>query len=144
MLFRSRGIPVITTCSAMVDAVRWLGRQRISLISPPWFDADLTTMGAEYFNSAGFEVVAAASCTLPSAQQAITPELLHAWVIGNTPDAADVVVIGGNGFRAVGTIETLERDLGRPVVTANQALLWACLAAAGSSVKIDRYGLLLR
>jgi len=141
---QARGIPVVTTCTAMVDAVGSLGCQRISLVSPPWFDTELTTMGADYFTSAGLDVVAAASCDLPSDQKAITPELLHAWVMGNTPDAAEVIVIGGNGFRAVGTIETLERDLGRPVVTANQALLWACLAAAGSDVKIDNYGRLLR
>ena len=139
-----RGIPVLTTCTAMVDAVRSLGCQRISLVSPPWFDTDLTNLGADYFTSAGFDVVAAASCTLPSDQKAITPELLHTWVMANTPDAADVIVIGGNGFRSVGTIEALERDLNRPVVTANQALLWACLAAAGSEVKIDHYGRLLR
>lgn len=141
---QARGIPVVMTCSAMVDAVRTLGCQRISLVSPPWFDTNLTTMGADYFKSAGFDVVAAASCDLPSDQKAITPELLYAWVMGNTPNDADIVVIGGNGFRAVGTIETLERDLDRPVVTANQALLWACLAAAGTSVTIDHYGRLLR
>jgi maleate cis-trans isomerase len=60
---QARGIPVVTTCSAMVDAVRSMGCQRISLVSPPWFDTRLTTLGAEYFNSAGFDVVAAASCT---------------------------------------------------------------------------------
>lgn len=141
---QARGIPVVATCAAIVDAVRSLGGQRISLVSPPWFDAQLTALGADYFTSAGFDVVAATSCDLPSDQRSITPELLYAWVMEHTPDAADVIVIGGNGFRAVGTIETLERDLGRPVVTANQALLWSSLAAAGSDVKIDHYGALLR
>ena len=141
---QARGIPVVATCTAIVDAVRSLSGQRISLVSPPWFDAQLTALGADYFKSAGFDVVAAASCDLPSDQKAITPESLHAWVMEHTPDAADVIVIGGNGFRAVGTIETLERDLGRPVVTANQALLWSSLVAAGSDLKIDHYGTLLR
>ena len=141
---QARGIPVVATCTALVDAVRALNGQRISLVSPPWFDAQLTALGADYFKSAGFDVVAAASCDLPSDQKAITPESLHAWVMEHTPDAADVIVIGGNGFRAVGTIETLERDLGRPVVTANQALLWSSLVAAGSDLKIDHYGALLR
>jgi maleate isomerase len=45
---QARGIPVVTTCIAMVDAVRSLGCQRISLVSPPWFDTDLTTLGADY------------------------------------------------------------------------------------------------
>jgi len=141
---QARGIPVVATCTALVDAIRALNGHRISLVSPPWFDAQLTALGADYFKSAGLDVVAAASCNLPSDQKAITPELLHGWVMEHTPDSADVVVIGGNGFRAVGTIATLERDLGRPVVTANQALLWSSLAAAGSDLKIDHYGALLR
>jgi maleate isomerase len=141
---RARGVPVVAACAAMANAARAVGGERLSLVNPPWFDGQLTALGAEYFASSGFDVVAAASCSLPSDQKAITPELLHAWVVEHTPDSADVIVIGGNGFRAVGVIETLERDLGRPVVTANQALLWACLAAAGASAPIDHYGSLLR
>ena len=137
---RARDIPVVGTGAAMVDALRALGSERISLVSPPWFDEELTALGAEYFRSAGFAIAAAASCSLPSDQRAITPETLHAWVTSNTPGQADAVVIGGNGFRAVGAIEALERDLDRPVITANQALLWACVVAAGASVAVDHYG----
>jgi maleate isomerase len=61
-------------------------------------------------------------------------------VVANTPGEADVVVIGGNGFRSVGVIESLELDLRRPVITANQALLWACLTRAGSSARVVGYG----
>ena len=57
------------------------------------------------------------------------------------PAAAEAVVIGGNGFRAVGTIAALERQLERPVLTANQALLWAALRAAGASTAaVSGYG----
>jgi maleate isomerase len=141
---RAEGIPVVSTGAAMAQAVVALGGRRIALVSPPWFDEQLSSLGAEYFTSAGLEVVAAASCSLPSDQRAITPELLHAWVTANTPPDADAVVIGGNGFRAVGAIEALERDLRRPVVTANQALLWACMRTAACSVPVDHYGQLLR
>jgi maleate isomerase len=43
----------------------------------------------------------------------------------------------------VAIIDALERDLGRPVVTANQASLWRCLRLAGLSPSIDGYGRLL-
>jgi maleate isomerase len=65
-------------------------------------------------------------------------------VIANMPDDADAVVIGGNGFRAVGVIEALEWDLDRPVVTANQALFWRCLTTAGVSADVVGYGRLFR
>ena len=66
-----------------------------------------------------------------------------------TPCAATVVAlrafaaarIGGNGFRAVGAVAAIERDLDRPVLTANQVLLWAALRAASGDVRgVQGYG----
>ena len=53
------------------------------------------------------------------------------------------MLILGTGFRCVGLIETLEQDLRRPVISANQASLWHCLRLAGVQVKIAGYGSLL-
>ena len=46
----------------------------------------------------------------------------------------------GNGFRAVGGIDALEEDMTRPVLTANQVLLWRCLRVAGVHLKPHGYG----
>ena len=54
------------------------------------------------------------------------------------------VLIGGTGFRCVGILETLERDLGRPVISANQASLWHCLRMSGIRTPVEGYGALLR
>jgi maleate isomerase len=86
-------------------------------------------------------VASASSCSLPSNQAEITPAALHGWVVANVPDTANAIVIGGNGLRAVGAIAALERDLERPVVTANQALFWDALRAAGAtSAPVQCYG----
>ena len=54
-------------------------------------------------------------------------------------------MIGGNGLRAVGAIAALEQTLERPVVTANQALLWAALKAAGADPSaVAGYGRIFR
>jgi maleate isomerase len=127
---RTRGIPVVAVCRAAVEGLRVLGARRIALVDPPWFDTELNAFGRGYYESAGFEVVYSSPCGLPSAQAKITPSDLHAWVSEHVPTDAEAIVIGGNGFRAVGAIAALEEDLGRPVVTANQALLWAALRAA--------------
>jgi maleate isomerase len=138
---RTNGIPVVAPCAATVEALRVLEASRVVLVDPPWFDAELSGLGRAYYESGGFEVVHSGPCDLPSDQAKITPADLHAWVMANTPADADAVAIGGNGFRAVGVIHALEKDLKRPVVTANQALLWAALRAAGlDSRSVTGYG----
>ena len=127
---RTQGIPVVAACGAAVEGLRVLGARRIALFDPPWFDTELNSLGRRYYESAGFDVVYSAPCGLASDQSKIMPSDLHAWVSEHMPSDADAVVIGGNGFRAVGAIATIEEDLGRPMVTANQALLWAALRVA--------------
>lgn len=129
---RTRGIPVVAASAATVAALRTTAARRIALVSPPWFDAELDAMGRRYYESAGFEVVHSAPCGLPSDQMQIAPSDLHDWVCTHVPAAAEAVVIGGNGFRAVGAIAAIEQTLARPVLTANQAVLWAALNAAGA------------
>lgn len=138
---RAGGLPVVATGSAAVDALRSLHVEHMALVDPPWFDAELNSLGRAYYEDAGFDVVSAAPAALPSDQRAITPEALYAWVLEQKPDRADVIVIGGNGFRAVGVIAALEEALDRPVLTANQVLFWAALRAAGADPsQVTAYG----
>ncbi|MEU3316562.1 maleate cis-trans isomerase [Streptomyces sp. NPDC048387] len=137
----AQGLPVVATCAAAVEALRALGAGRIALVDPPWFDATLNELGRGYYEEAGFEVPYAAPCGLPGGQAQVTPQGLHDWVAGQVGDAAEAVVIGGNGFRSVGAIEALEATLGRPVLTANQVLLWSALRTAGVGAEgIEGYG----
>jgi len=140
---RSEGIPVTATASAAAAALRRVGVDRVALVHPPWFDTELSLLGSAYFESHGFKVVMSASAELPSEQRLIEPAPLFEWVRANTPDAAEGVFIGGNGLRSVGVIQALEADQGRPVVTANQALLWRLLGLAGSEAVVRGYGRLL-
>ncbi|MFD9335345.1 maleate cis-trans isomerase [Streptomyces sp. NPDC060028] len=129
---RANGLPVVATCAATVEALQTAGVTALCLIDPPWFGAALNDLGRAYYEAAGFDVRFSAPCTLPSGQALIRPGDLHDWAAGHVPDDAEAVVIGGNGLRAVGMIEALEATLGRPVFTANQALLWSALKAAGT------------
>ena len=75
-------------------------------------------------------------------EQAIEP--LYQQVRAACLQEADGVLIAGTGFRCVGILDALERDLQRPVVSANQASLWHCLRLAGVRTPVDGYGNLLR
>src|SRR5215468_3719333 len=137
---RTRGIPVIITCAAAVTALNALGAKKLALFSPPWFSAEMDQQGARYFQSQGFEVVHNGPAALPSDQQAIQPSQLYEWVRTHTPKSAEAVFIGGNGFRAIGIIKTLEENLARPVLTANQVAFWQALGLSGTRAPIVGYG----
>ena len=64
------------------------------------------------------------------------PGQLYEWVRTRTPDSAEAVLIGGNGFRAVGVIQALEQDLERQVLTANQVAFWAALRLSGTRASV--------
>ncbi len=137
---RVRGIPVVLTCPAAVDALRVLGTKRIALVHPPWFSEEVNAQGMEYFRAQGFEVVLCARLTPARSFTEVRPAEVYEWVRANTPHEAQAVFIGGNGLRAVGAIRALETTLRRPVLTANQVALWAALRVAKVGTRITNYG----
>lgn len=139
---RAHGLPVVITAMAAVLALRAVSAQRIALIDPPWFAAEVTAKGADYFGAHGFEVIYAAPASLPSGQRLIHPGLVYEWARANVPASADAVFFGGNGFRTAGVIRALEEDLRRPILTANQVALWQALRLSGVHAPVTNYGAL--
>jgi maleate isomerase len=139
-LSRRTGMPVIATCASAVLALRVLEVQRIALVHPPWFDAELNELGAAYFQSARFEVVSTQSAALSQDPRRVEAAAVYEWTSRHVDDEAEAVFIGGNGFRAAGAIEALEDAIDRPVLTANQVLLWNLLARARTKVDVSSFG----
>jgi maleate isomerase len=137
---RSRGIRVLLTCPAATEALRALGVRRLALIHPPWFTEEVNGRGLEYFESQGFDVVRSTRLSPARAFTEVPPAEVYAWARGNVPDHAEAVFVGGNGLRAVGAIHALEEGLGKPVLTANQVLLWQALRLAGAASAVTQYG----
>ncbi len=134
------GRPVVTTGQALLAAVDHLGASNVLLVDPPWFPAELTALGRRWLESNGVGVARAEVAGLPSGQGNIHPGALHRWLCANV-DGIDLVLIGGNGFRAVGAVDAVEADTGVAVVTANTALLWQTLRTLGRpTASITRYG----
>jgi maleate isomerase len=139
-LARRTGLPVVATGSAAIAALRTLQVQRLALIGAPWFAPEYNDLGADYFASQGVEVVGSTSAELALDPDAIEADAVTDWVASHVSDAAEAVFIGGNGFRTVEAIDPLERALGRPMLTANQVLLWQLLAVAHAPLVITGYG----
>jgi maleate isomerase len=74
----------------------------------------------------------------------ISPGELYEWVRNHAPANMEGAFIAGNGIRAIGVIAALEEDLGRAVLTGNQAALWYALDQAGGGAGVDGYGQVFR
>ena len=138
------GRPVVTTGQALLAAVGHFDASRVFLVDPPWFPPELTAMGRSWLERSGVGVARAEAAGLPSGQGNIHPGALHRWLCSTLAAAGadvDLVLIGGNGFRAIGAVRAVEADTGVPIVTANTALLWHTLRTLGRSTDaIRRYG----
>ncbi len=140
-----------------VDALRISGVSKPFIVFPPWFDGETANAGVQYFNDQGFKPPGHLRWDpglkwrdLPSGDLyanglglAQDVEALYRQVRAACPHDADGVLIAGTGVRCVGIIDTLEQDLGRPVLTANQASLWQCLRQSGVRAHVTGYGSLL-
>lgn len=141
---RSKGVPVISTCQAAAAALRLVRASRLCLVHPPWFSEESNKAGATYWREAEFDVVRCVRLEPFRSFTEVPPAEIFEFVSRNTPRDVDAVFIGGNGLRAIGTIGALEARLRKPVLSANQVLMWEALHAVGQSANVRNYGSVFR
>ena len=137
-------VPAVASCAAAAAALRTHGVGKVQLVHPPWFDDAFDELGAAYFRSQGFDPVVTKAVDLPGDPARVDPGRVIDWVEHHVEDRAEAIFLAGNGFRAAGTLEELERRTGRLVLEANQALLWGILTATGAGWDVTGHGRLLR
>ena len=136
------GIQTISTSRAVVEALHALGGGRVG-VATPYTDV-LNGLEIEFLEAHGLEVSSIRGLGLLSNLEiGRTAGEVVEELAGDVAEGAGVIFISCTNLPAVGLIEKLEEELGRPVVTSNQASLWAALRDSG--VKgITGYGELLR
>jgi maleate isomerase len=85
-------------------------------------------------------------CTKSKEIFAITPEQIVNAVLarGDEVRRNDVLFLTCTGLRSVDVVETLERELDRPVITSNSTALWLALARLGVDMSKVKAGCLFR
>ena len=138
------GLPVITPITAAVSALQEFEAQRIAVLTP-YIDEVNTTI-ANFLIGAGFELSAFTSFRLSSNEDMarLTPQSIFDGALEADRDDADALFISCTAIRAVDVVEQIEQKLGKPVVTANQALFWHSLCAVGYEESIAGFGRLMR
>jgi maleate isomerase len=140
----ARGIPVTTTSTALVAALRTLGARRVA-VATPYTDA-VTGRAVAYLEANGFGITSAEGLGLDDdlAIGFTEPDTVAALARSADRHDADAVVIACTNLRTVALIEELEAALAKPVVSAIQASFWHGLRLAGVQDPVPRYGRLLR
>ncbi len=137
-------IPCVTPITASLAALNGFAAQRLAVLTP-YVDgvnaaiaAHLEAEGKTIAGFTSFQIEANEDmAALPS--EAIYRAALEA----DRPDA-DALFISCTAIRAVDVVERIEQGLGKPVVTANQAMFWQALRRTGYGSPIPGYGRLLR
>jgi maleate cis-trans isomerase len=135
------GTMVETAFASVLAALRALGVRKVGLGTP--YGEETTLKGKALLERHGFAVVSHGRLDNVSNIYDETPE--RAYRLGRAIDRDDVeaVFLSGLGMPTIAILETLERDLGKPAISAASAMMWRALHLAGVRAPVTGYGRLL-
>jgi len=140
----SGGIPAITSAMAIGEALKAIGARHIALISP--YSEEVNARARHYFEGKhGLTIAALEGFAAKDSYMIgkLGPENARdAFLRIDRPEIEAFVVPGGN-FPTMKSIPAWEAGFKKPVVTTNQASVWAILRHLGSKEAIAGLGKLL-
>lgn len=133
---KQTGHRVLTTSAALIEALSALGAKRISIATP--YAQAVNDHEVAFLAAHDIETLAIAGLGIGAGgphefvQIARTPlDRVRAHALDIFDPASDALLIACTDFPTLPLIPDLEAKLGVPVVTSNQATLWAMLRAVG-------------
>jgi maleate isomerase len=126
---KATGIPAVATARAVLDALRIKGLKKIAIATP--YTEEINEKEKEFLSNNGFEVCAIRGLGLVKNLEIGMQEPHVAYRLGRElmikhPEA-DGLFISCTNFRTLEIISILSHEIGKPVITSNQATLWRVL-----------------
>jgi len=127
------GVPVVTPTAAAVNALKAFGARRISVLTP--YVAETGRPMADYFTGLGFEIdrFTCLGFTDDREMARIAPDEIEALAVEAMAPESDALFISCTALRAAEVAGTIEKKIGKPVVSSNLATAWACLRLSGDT-----------
>ena len=138
------GVPSLTSAQAIGRALRALGTSRIAMATP--YSQDAVERAKRYYETKyGMTVVASESLGAADSYAIGKMDAGMAQAAFSRIDrpGIDALVVPGGNFPTLDWIAPWERQFGKPVITTNQAALWAVLQAMKISKPLPSWGRLL-
>lgn len=132
-----------TAGTATIDALRTLGASRIALAAP--YPDRINMLLSPFIESFGFTVTSVKSLGAENSLELwrIPPATIYELAVSANTADADAVCIVATDLPTISVIDALERDLKKPVVTTNQAIMWRCNELMGLRERVKGFGRLL-
>jgi maleate isomerase len=136
------GLPVSVTADAVTAALNALGAKKVVMVTP--YVREVNEREARFLAHNGITVLSEHALGLTYAKdfRAIEPMAWYRTVMAHRHSEADAYFLSCAQLRVAEIIAPLERDLGRPVVTSNQAAAWQALRDSGIPDRVGGLGAL--
>ena len=140
---RASGRPATTTTTTVLDALRAVGATSLAVATP--YLEELNAIERQFLEASGFAVasISGLGCATDAEIGRLDPADAVSLVERVDTPEADAVFISCTNFHCLPAIASLERQVGKPVVTSNLAGAWAALRQIGIADTIPGYGQLL-
>ena len=140
---KKTGIPSITTTGAMISSLEEKKLKKISVVTP--YVSKTNERLKKYLTDGGIEVLDLQAFEILDGfdHASITPWQVYDLVKKADKPEAQGVFVACTQVRAIPVLDSLEEDLGKPVISANQATLWLALKKVGFGGRSGGYGGLL-
>jgi maleate isomerase len=143
-IMAATGLPSTTTGDGVVAALQALRARTIVMLTP--YRRAVNEREVRFLEHFGFNVPDWEGLELNGAQEfdQVSPSQWHRLASAHRRDDADAYFISCAQIRVIEAIEPIERDLGRPVVTSNQAATWFALRQRGITDRLPGFGTLMQ
>jgi maleate cis-trans isomerase len=139
---KKMGVPVTTTTLSILEALGFLKKRRVAIASP--WASDVNRRASEYLEQSGLEVVHAYSEPIDRIRvNDQMPEFAYSLAVKADVPNAEAVCIFATDLRSIEILSSLEKVLGKPVVSSNQAILFNALRILNHQQPITGFGSLL-
>lgn len=139
-LARVAGMPASSTSFAFVHAAAELGVRRLAVGAT--YPDDVAELFAGFLLAGGAEVVAVRGSGIITAAEVghWTEDQVLALARQADEESAEAVLLPDTALHTAALIPTLEKELGKPVLTANQVTVWEALRLADRRVNAPELG----
>ncbi len=136
--------PITAPMPGALAAFKALSVTRIAMLTP--YPDEVTLFMCDHLARSGVEAVSLGSFhfDIDYEMAGISPQSIIESAAMLDDPRAEAVFLPCTGLRASSAIEPLEQRLGKPVVTAHQAMLWHALKLSGHDINFPSFGRLFQ
>jgi maleate isomerase len=144
LITHTSGVPALSASTALINALSGMAAKNIAVATH--YPQPRLAEVKRWFEQNRLSVVSSDTAELndPKSVCNLPAESVYQLAKKANNDRAEVVCLVATDLRTFPILQMLENDLGKPVISSNQAILWCALRLAGIKSSIEGYGSLFR